>query len=427
MSNRRVLVVGTTADYIDVLSRRFPGRALFLTDPRERAAASEPAPDEATELLCDLVQPETVLAALREHLNRWRIEPSGVACFDCESLLLAAGIAPSLSLPYASLEAVAACRSKFISKQLWRQAGLPCPEVETVRTAAEAAGSLKRIGGRAVLKPLTGSGGELTFLVSDGDDCSNAFEAIRSRLAEHHDTRMYTSCAGGDAGSDPRRVFAVEEYVEGTEYSCDFLLDGNRLEIVRIARKTPAPGHPLGTILAYVLPAGLPAGVEPQAFRRQAFEAARALGLQRALCMLDFIVRDGTAVMLEMTPRPGGDCLPPLILRSCGLDMLGCALDFAEGAPIAVPQPSRWRRLVGLRLIASRPGVVRKVDARRLCEDRRVLECCLKRGPGHRVVLPPDDYDSRLLGHVIFDPSGPDDVENECIEISARLSVEMEP
>jgi hypothetical protein len=142
--------------------------------------------------------------------------------------------------------------------------------------------------------------------------------------------------------------------------------------------------------------------------------------------MLDFIVRGGNAVMIEMAPRPGGDCLPPLLMRSCGMDILGLALDFAAGSPVATSDPSTWRRLAGVRLFASRPGVISRIDANALREDQRVVECHLKRDPGHRVVLPPEDYDSRLLGHVIFEPSAPGKIEDECFEIAAKLEVEVE-
>ncbi len=45
MSNKPVLVVGTTADYIEIINQRFPQKALFITDFNERAKATEAAPD----------------------------------------------------------------------------------------------------------------------------------------------------------------------------------------------------------------------------------------------------------------------------------------------------------------------------------------------------------------------------------------------
>ncbi len=141
--------------------------------------------------------------------------------------------------------------------------------------------------------------------------------------------------------------------------------------------------------------------------------------------MLDFIVQDNRAFMIELTPRPGGDCLPPLLLNSCGMDILGCTLDFAEGHPFVPDTSLQWQPLVGVRLFAACSGEIEQIDSSALLRDHRVVESHLKRGPGHRVVLPPEDYESRLLGHVIFKPAGPESIENECIEIASKLKIEM--
>ncbi|MGB2807429.1 MAG: ATP-grasp domain-containing protein [Sedimentisphaerales bacterium] len=425
MSNRRVLVVGTTSDYIDIINRRFPQRAVFITDVNERAKAAEPRPSPGVELLCDLSQPEQVVAAVRRHLDRWQMEPSGVACFDCESMFLAAFLAREFGLSYPSAEAVAACRSKYVSRQVWRQAGLPCPDVELVRNASDAVNFLRRIGGLAVLKPLTGSGSELVFLCSNEDECVIAFGKLKSKLANHANRRMYAPYLFDGKKIDPRKVFVIDEFIRGSEYSCDFVVEGDNVEILRIARKIPDQEQAFGTTLAYVLPPEHPPELDEESFRGQLCKASRVLGLDRSICMLDFVTRDNQAFMIEMSPRPGGDCLPPLLLKSCGMDILGCTLDFAEMRPLSLPKPSKWRSLVGVRLFATHSGEINFIDSSALCKDQRVVECYLKRSSGHQVVLPPEDYDSRLLGHVIFKPSGSEGIEKECAEIASRLKVEM--
>jgi len=418
------LVIGTTPDYIDLICRRFPGRALFLTDVRLRAGATEPPPDDATELAWDLTRPVEATSAFLDLLERRHIEPTGVACFDCESMHLAASIAQNLSLPYPSAESVAACRSKLTSKRLWRQAGLPCPEAERVAELPDVLRFVERVKGPVVLKPLTGSGSELTFLCTSQDECAAAFGTLKARMAEHTDVRMYGTSSND--GPDPRHVFAVEELVEGREYSCDFVLDRETVQILRVAEKIPDRSQAFGTTLAYVVPAPLPPEIDTDRLRRKLAEAARSVGLERALCMLDFIVRDREAVMLEMAPRPGGDCLPPLLRQCSGFDVLGAMLDFAEQRPVAVPAASQWRLLVGLRLFSPYAGVIRALDAEFIHADPRVLECELTRGEGHHVVLPPEDYDSRLLGHAIFAPSSRHDIESECVEIADKLVIELE-
>jgi hypothetical protein len=142
--------------------------------------------------------------------------------------------------------------------------------------------------------------------------------------------------------------------------------------------------------------------------------------------MVDFILTDEGISLLELTPRPGGDCLPHLIRHSSGLDMIGLALDVAEGKQLRLPEMSSWRSLVGLRLFARKNGTLTRIDAERLRSDKRVLEAVLKRGNGHQVLMPPDDYDSRLLGHVIFEPNSWARVESECDELAAKLELNME-
>jgi biotin carboxylase len=427
MTSERVLVVGTTADYIEIIYERFPGRALFMTDAKERAAPSPyRRPDEASEFLCDLSDPDGALEALRGHLRAWRMGLSGITSFDCESLELASYVAGAFSFPYVSAQAIRASRNKFISKRIWRLAGLPCPDVALVRRPSDAVRFMDNVNPPVVLKPLTGSGSELIFLCREPRDCTEAFRALRDKLATHWNARMYAPFDLDGEMVNPREVFGVEEFVQGDEYSCDFLLDADQAKVIRMTGKVLAAGHLLGTVLAYILPAELPAGFDTAGLRRQLVEAAHALGIYRAICMLDFIVEDGRAMMIEMSPRPGGDCLPCLELQSAGFDVLGYALDFAEGRHSDPPKPQRWRRTVGLHLFAERAGVIRKLDTEGLCADPRVLECHLRREPGHRVILPPEDYDSRHLGHAIFRPSPGAGIEQQCRELAGKLLVEME-
>jgi hypothetical protein len=47
------------------------------------------------------------------------------------------------------------------------------------------------------------------------------------------------------------------------------------------------------------------------------------------------------------------------------------------------------------------------------------------RKPGHRMALPPEDYDSWLLGHLIFAPDDRSDVETQCRELLDKIIVEV--
>lgn len=363
------------------------------------------------------------MAALKAHLAARGFEPSGVACFDCESLMLASLIARELGLSYPSPESISLCRSKYATRKRWAEEGVPCPEAALARTPGEAVDFFERSGGPVVMKPLSGSGSELVTLCRDRSECERAFALLSERMSAHSNARMYPSAGTGD-GTDPRTAFVVETFVSGAEFSCDFTVDGNDLEIIRVAGKIMAPDQSMGTTLAYLLPGELPGGMGREDLAPALMKAARALGLGRAIAMVDFIVSEGGINFLEMTPRPGGDCLPDLIMESSGFDTLGAALDFAEGKKLGIPPAGSWRKLTGLRLIARREGILKTIDCGEVASDGRVRSCHLKRGPGDRIVLPPLDYDSRILGHVIFEPAegGPRDAG--MAEIMAKLRVE---
>ncbi|RJQ60968.1 MAG: ATP-grasp domain-containing protein [Desulfobacteraceae bacterium] len=424
MNDNPVLVIDSSVDYIDFIYRHYPRRAVFVTDPAERRLGKMEAPNGGSELLVDMKQPWRVLEEIRRHLDLYGLRPSGVACFDCESLKLASIIARELGLEYPAENAIAICRSKHLSKERWRRAGLDCPAAEQIKCPQEAMTFSEHHGGKVVIKPLTGSGSELVFVCTTVAECSDAFWTIRRRLREIPDERMYEVYETDGRRIDPRQVFIIEEHIEGTEYSCDFIIDGDLIKIVRLARKWLKPDHAPGIAMAYAVPGELPPSIKHEDLDDTLHRAARSLGIERALCMLDFLVTDGRIVLLELAPRPGGDCLPPLIRLSCGLDILGLELDVAQRRPFHLPEPREWRPLVGLRLFAPRPGgTIASLDASAILRDPRVKEMSLTKEVGHRAVLPPDDYQSQILGYTIFRPISTKTVEEQCLELQDALIV----
>jgi len=154
--------------------------------------------------------------------------------------------------------------------------------------------------------------------------------------------------------------------------------------------------------------------------------AAGVLGFDRCMGMADFIIRDGEPCFLEITPRPGGDCLPQVIEQSSGLDMLGAHLEFAAGRMPKIPPESKWKHTVGLRVHARRRG---SISAIRLWADRvrqEILETGWYREPGDRIVLPPEDYRSWIIGHVIFRPVPGEDIPEQIEAMAAAVEVRIE-
>jgi biotin carboxylase len=427
MLDKRILVIGTTPDYVAHITRGYPGRALFVNHILCKMPAVAPAPDESSKVRGDLTCPEDIADKIERHLARRRMEPIGITCFDCEWLGLTAHLAVRLRLPYPSADSIRLCRNKYLSKRVWTERDVPCPRSAMVCTTDEAKRFAEKIGGAVVLKPPVGSGSELTFLCPDPFGAGQAFIRLKDGLARRKANPLFWENSTDGGFGEKHHAVLAEEYITGREYSCDIMISGGRMSIIRSARKIRAASLPFGTTLAYQVPARLPDGVDGEAFGISLFRAAESLGLSEAICMVDFIVRDNKAMFLEITPRPGGDCLPPLIRECSGHDMLGMALDFAERRPIALKPQSQWRQLAGLRLLSRREGTVRSFDLSGLSADKRVLRVSIIRSTGHEVYLPPKNYDSWVLGYVIFQPDASGTLEEECREIAAKLIVTTEP
>lgn len=418
-SDKRVLVVGTTPDYIDWIRNNSPGEALFLTDPVIRRGSQEPCPAPAEEILCNLSDNDQARHLLHQHLHTYGLQLDGVACFDCESMELTAVLAREFDLSYPSVQAVRNCRDKYLSKLLWQKQGLHTPRVKQIGSTAEAAEFFRELGVACVLKPLSGSGSELIFDCQDARTCEKRFRDIQQGLEQRRENRLYKSFSLDDP------VILAEALVEGDEYSCDFVLENGQAKVIRLTRKILSSSGPFGTALGYLLPAELPVSVDEDAFLQTLASSAGALGLVRAVCMLDFIVNQDRIVLLELAPRPGGDCLPFLLRRCWDLDVLKLLLDFSRGRALRLNHKPDSDSCIGLRLHAGIGGILKKVDAVRLQQDKRVAEVYLKHGPGHRITMPPEDYDTWILGHVIFRPDGHSELQAQCRELLEKLVVEI--
>lgn len=403
----RVLVVATTPDYVDALRRLAPGRAVFLTHPRLRAQARETPPPVAEEILADPDDAADCMRLIADHATRYGIAWKGIACYDCNSLAATARIAAAMALPWHSEKAVARCRDKRRAALLWRRAGLDAPQSVRIPDASQAAAFLQRKGGAIVMKPADGTGSEGVFLCQTQADCREAWRIL--------------SASNAAASS----VVACER-VRGVEFSCDFIHNPSGARIVRLARKHLRGAPPFGIAQAYELPPEDRWPLDRAELESLFSRAAAALGLGRALCMVDFIMRDGRAFMLEMAPRPGGDCLPPLVRAACGIDTLSMALRLAGGETCDEPMPAPEASWFGVRFFASQAGRLAQIDEASLRACRGVVETSMNRRVDDAVCLPPQDCDSWILGHAICRSQPGESAPELCRRLERALNTRIE-
>ena len=416
----RVLVVGTTTDYVEWLRTALPGEVIFITDPDLRSAAAEDTPEESEELLADLSDWENVCLLLKRHLDKYHLRLNGIACFDDEYMTLTAFLAEKLGLNYPPITAIKNCRNKYLCKTIWRESGVSTPFCRILNSLSDAEEFFRELESRAcVLKPVSGSGSELTFRCDNPDDFKNAFDQLENGLAKRKTSRMYSEINSDEV------AFLAEELVAGQEYSCDFMIQNGKVEIIRMTKKHPSADTFFGTTEAYELITLESTPFDEVEFKESLRLAAQAVGLGQAICMVDIIERFGKPVLLEIAPRLGGDCLPWLLKAAYNIDNLALAVDFARNRVINKQGFGSNDNFVGLRVFSDRAGNLNSIDTELLRKDNRVVAI---RIPNEKieVKLPPEDYFSRILGHVIYHPTQSEPVAVQNRELRNMITLKWE-
>lgn len=396
VTNSRILVVGTTPDYIDILRKDFPCELLYITDENLRKNALEKHPLASEEILCNLHNFKSVLSELYRHIEIYKQYVTGITCYDCESLLLASFIASHLHLPFPSAVAIKNCRNKQRSVLAWTKAKLNCPATSEITSYEQALEFFERNKSPCVIKPASGSGSELTSLCRTKEELATAWDNIMISMSEKINDSMYLETCGGS------KSVLIQEYAEGTEYSCDFILKNHSAVILRLCRKYPS--QRFGVTETYEL---LPEEQWPASkadISRQLYHAAKALGnMKHSLIMVDFIKSSNDFKLLEMSPRAGGDCIPLLIKKATGISTIDLAVVVAKNEFINPQTLPVKKTFAAYRLFARNDGILISQNISLLGCRANVRQVLLYHHEGFYISCNSSDYNNSLLGCVIYE------------------------
>lgn len=400
-----VIVVGTTPDYVRKIYDKYPASVLFVLDLRFQGDSFLEGIEKSALLFSSLEDFEQTMHVVDLNLSTNNLSPQGVACFDCESLIPAARLAHHLLLPFPSLEAIVHARNKFEAKNLWKKAEIPTPAAAIASNLNETLDFFRCIGRTIVLKPVSGSGSELVFQCDAEEEIKRAVRTMKNELPRRESNPLFRPIfiPSKTTPIDPCRSWIVEEFVSGPEFSCDFMLQNGQIMILRETGKIKAPDQPFGSILAYTFPPSYPERFSGKNLLYVLKRAAISLGFIWGHFMADFIVPDdGLPVIIEMTPRPGGDSIPDLVAIATGYDLLGTHLHIMSGKfqpPEVFSMPPE--SFASINFFAPKEGGIIYLDPSRISPLPWVKAMVLKKNVGDRIVFPPADYDNRLLGYCI--------------------------
>lgn len=201
------------------------------------------------------------------------------------------------------VEAARNFRDKHRMKALFRQHGLPCARTELAHTADEAVRAAARVGYPVVVKPPEGAGAMATFRANDERQLREGLAAFRFD------------------GSPT----LVEEFMQGTEHSCESLTAGGTTFWQSVSHYRPTPLEVKATPWiqwAVLLPREQDDPREAD-IREAAQRALGVLGMDTGLSHMEWFRRpDGSIAISEVAARPPGAQITTLVSRAHDADLV---------------------------------------------------------------------------------------------------------
>lgn len=405
-----LLVVQPSVDYARQIKAHFPN-AVFLASP-ERAAQLRGEGWQT--IAADLHDPSAACEAVLAYARRRRFVYGGIVCFVCDYLSLTAYLAVDLKLPFHDVKTVLATRDKAQTAAAWRRNGLPLPATRRIAGLDVLLEFARAHPGPWILKPRDGTGSEWVLKV----DKSSALPAAHHRLQAGLATRQ--GCALEEVD------YLAQQFVSGREFGADIHIDGDQVRMLRLCEKylVDAPG------LAGLVGAYYPARIDGETrdlLTETLKRAADALGIERGLAMVDLILAGGVPYLLELSLRPGGDCLPDLCRAASGYDPVRTACRLALGLAPDIAWIEPPRPLAALHLLSRKSGILRRLDDTALLADPRVERLIeIYHVAGEEIRCWPGSYDDRILASCLVHCPDPAELPALSAALSALLEFELE-
>ena len=262
-----------------------------------------------------------------------RQQISGVIapCTDV-GVVTAAHVADRLCLPGPPLVAATILTRKYQFREWARQARFPCPRCVLARGGDVPAALFD--GRRWLVKPNRSSGSKGVFIVS-------THQEFLARVSESR-------------GFSLDGLALLEEFIDGTQHTCEGILKSGRIAVALITDRDTAP-PPYTATTGHRVPTRLPKSTQRSAFRM----------IEQALCRLgvgsgpfdcDFVATSGGIALLELTPRLGGNSLSKLFRAALSFDLTAYAVAYACGDPYPIPESLQPRSVSVIILRAEETG-----------------------------------------------------------------------
>ncbi|HEX4381370.1 MAG TPA: ATP-grasp domain-containing protein [Myxococcales bacterium] len=254
--------------------------------------------------------------------------PAAVLGVDDRTALIAALTAARLGLPHNPPEAVAAARSKAMSRTRLREAGVPVPRFQLFNLDSQ---DLEQLLASApypcVAKPLSLSASRGVIRADNPQELRAAIARI-ARLLKSPDVAQRRE-------ADLKRLI-IEEFIPGREIALEGLLQEGKLRVLALFDKPDPLDGPFFEETLYVTPSRHPPALQAQV-AQSVSDGCRALGLVEGPIHAELRLSPQGPRILEIAARSIGGLCGRALRFGVGVTLEELVLRHALGLP-AAPQ-----------------------------------------------------------------------------------------
>ena len=348
---------------------------------------------------CSTVDVEGVYRAARN------LQIEGICTFSSDvAVPTVAAVAERLGLPGAGLTAAQIMADKGRFRAFLERAGLDHPRYFVAQDHAQAAAAFARLRLPVIVKPVDTSG-------SRGMTVLPGLNEAEARCAFAH------ALAFSRSGH-----VCVEEFIDAIEVGGDAILSQGRIAFLAITHK-----HMSGLLVTgHSLPCNI-APADQERVRATLDQTCAALGYRAGPLNFDVMVTPQRVVILEMSPRNGGNGIPAVIECACGVNVEELALRISVGEPLPPLAGKPIQRGAGSFVFGSPHGgrlkaIADEASVRRLVPEVFHFQPFLRAGDS----VQPFAHNGNLIGYALFDCRDATEYERLTHAITSALAIEIE-
>jgi biotin carboxylase len=368
-----ILLVGYSLAWQDVMTREgATDPVVFVEEPdvaRKRNVDEHLAGSDA-----ELIRWEYQLAgaADRFYIAHRDLDPVAILPGVEYAVPFAARLAERYGVAGAGLGAATLLSDKALLRTVTREAGIPNPRSERVRSPGDVRAFMLAFDGPIVLKPANRQASVGTQVVDDPDAIDAAW-----RECTQQDEGIYAPDR-----EKPVDMLA-EQFVAGDEFSVELLIRDGEPLFANVTEKHLFEG-PRPIELGHAVPAPI-APALADLLVAQTRRVLDAVGFASGFVHCEWIVMRGVPYLVECAGRMPGDLIVPMIDQAWQTDVVAAFATVMRGE-LPAPLPTRAAKGSGVCFIRADPGEVVSVGG---LEEARALDGVLSAGvlvaPGDRV------------------------------------------